>query len=723
MTNTDANELIPRDSEFISGTTATPIVLQTPVVDTRKVSTSTIQMNGTSVDGITSNHNDNDPRKLITSFAMQQMRSELAQGLENLNDILYNTVFSPVLSDPVTSPYFTDSSKWLMYAWRIDNGRVVFENKTPDTQPQGSLRLLPDAFPTRGTYYIYLTVEEITGGGKLVLTDYHGTTLTEIINPKTVQLEFEVDYPGTFWISLDAMDFPENHRAVVTCFSVHFVKPEFISYMNYVAMKVASGGSSWVTSDELDSIVNALKSNLTNYIDSVINTGLADIRMHVNDTSSNPHQITIDMINAADVAHTHDFTQFSGIADRVLTPISNLQASLADVYQQIAEVDDNLAKHQVAQNPHAITCDMIGAARDDHNHAINDVAGLDAKLTELSDSLNGISVNLNETVEQLTSSLDQRLTAHEHGVNPHGITAELIGVQFATEAEAADVTNETGYMNPKLTNMLVQSLLPDKNFEVSFALPKQFAVITLSDSEPVVELAINPTALYEIVIQNFTSGLSFKDITISPEGFSGTGNTYITKDAQMSGLYELSDTVMHFVSSDDIQDINGRWTYDPVNNTLCGMCTGRNSSTITVGKCGCAPMVKPNKQISKLTFTRVGNTGKSIELLIYEQVSASEYPLITDVSPIGSIIERIGSIAPVGYSLMDGSWLVFESVPELYEYVEQNKLLIDEAAYQSQINLSGFCQSFTKNTTMLRLPTLDNSGIVKKYMKIRPCIY
>lgn len=262
-----------KTNEHITGSTMIPEEMQTPHVNTRKVTTNAINMHGTEADGITTSPDSTDPKKLLTNFVMHQVRNDLNQSMKLMQSEIDDLSLSPVLTPPIAAPNFTDLSKWDMSdQWYIDNGRAYFVNKLDKGIDQGILRLKTDAFMHPGTYFYNITIDEIMADGQLTLLNYKRKVILEMKEAGNYQGIFEVDNPTIFHLLFRADNFPKYSNMILGYAAIHFLKEEFKKYMNWVAINSVAGMTGFATSVEVNALLNTFKQQIQNYVNVATDT-------------------------------------------------------------------------------------------------------------------------------------------------------------------------------------------------------------------------------------------------------------------------------------------------------------------------------------------------------------------------------------------------------------------------------------------------------------------
>ena len=725
-----------KTNEHITGSTMIPEEMQTPHVNTRKISTDNISMHGIEADGITTSPDSSDPKKLLTSFVLHQVRNDLNQSMKMLKSTVDELTLSPVLTPAVATPNFTDLSKWDMSSqWYSDNGHAFFVNKLEPAIDQGTLRLNKDAFLHPGTYFYNLDVTEIPEGAQLTIMNYKREVIEQITVPGNYQGTFEVDHPGTFYLDFRADNCPKFSQIVLDYAGVHYLKPEFKEYMSWAALHAISGDSGFITVDEVNAALNSFQQNLQNYVNVAVNTINDTFGAHLRDRTTNPHGITPGMIAAAPAVHSHSLSDIVGISTILTKPLEDALATLS-------EVKSKLSEHLTATNPHGITLEYLHGAEKNHSHVIDDIDGLETRLTTIQNTLASQSSKDIQTVtEQLNTfitNVEEFRSSVENFENEINKWKDYInsliengpesfGVVFATPAEAQEGVNNTKYMNPQLTQVGVQAWAAWKDVDVTKRYGRSFGKFALSAFNPEIAVEINPAGIYQLV---FLGNINYdiRKLCVELNGdYSNDTSTYVsTNDLSNEIIDEKYLKILP--SSSAITRVFGQWLFIPESATISGFGVGYTGDLTNEGSPiylqSMTAHLTPGKMFNtSLVKFKINNPTEedNIEFFLYELVGTQENGFATDANPAGTIVEMFGTAPQKDYSLLDGSLLRRDIYEDLYKYAVSRNAIISQEEYDNMIATTGYCASFHSGDgeTTFGLPKLNQIGPIYKYIKLK----
>lgn len=421
------------------GSTMIPNGVISDQVIIKKTDTNVLSMNGVEADGIVKTPDSKELNKLLTNSALQLARNDLNNALDGLKNKVAGFTFTPVLSEAIASPHFTDLSKWTLGEWTIDNGRCIYTGKKTPSIGQGILRLNTSAFLHPGNYFIDINLTQLPTNTVLTIVDYHANIIQQLMVAKRWQGIFNVDYPGTYYLDFRVDNCPIEQEVIIDFISIHYIRPEFEEYQTFMALQGASGGHGFVTMDEINIVLANFKSALQNYVNVAIDQITDRLVGHVEDRTTNPHGITPGMIHAAKDNHTHDISSLANAQDLVIEP-------LIKVKDELAKLQVLLEEHSNAVNPHGITLDYLGGALKDHTHYTSDIDNLDEILEDLQNQIEGLITA--DNFQELTRRIDMLSNyymAIEHDVST--LDTRATDLETTAETHTTQITNLTNKLN------------------------------------------------------------------------------------------------------------------------------------------------------------------------------------------------------------------------------------------------------------------------------------
>lgn len=490
------------------GSTLTPNNIQTPTLDSSAISTKKFTLSGTEVTGISHDPSEINEKKLATIFSVNKAAAELQQALLSLGGDVSELYLSPVLSPPLASPTFSNLKLWNIGDFIVDDSKAIYISRVPASPNQATLRLMTEAFQKPGDHYIDMVVDVLPGGATLTIINEKSDVIKVIDTSGRYRFEFVVDNPGIAYLDFIINSLPQSYSAVISYISIHCVKTEFASYMTYMAGKLLSGGSGFASIEDINRAIATLDKTLREYVNVTLNGNLEAMNAHLVDTKNNPHAITCELIRAAKDVHTHLVNDIAGLQE-ILDPVAVCVESLTQMTKTIQD-------HFNADNPHGITCTSIFAAAEVHSHEIGQINGLDLFLAEMKVAIETDYTQKFEIVNQQIARLStdgatalEMIRKHELATgNVHSAIPEDFGIIHATPAEGIDGTSDTLYMNPLASKAQLESWATLPNVDITRLCPRYCGKIILNPSTLSVKLPVTLGVNYQLVF----SGLEQYDI-------------------------------------------------------------------------------------------------------------------------------------------------------------------------------------------------------------------
>ena len=227
----------PNGQHGYGGTTITQEHTVTPSVEAVVATIDTLSIRGNEATGISHDYRDDSHTKLVSSFGLQQATTEFGKKAEEILDQFNNSVDTNAFKGPLTPSHFTDLSKWDFNNCYIDNGRAILHVEKPNVKGQAYLRLNVDAFLYKGTHFLSLDLEKIADSVELSIVNYHDHLLGKVSGDiRHYELEFDVDYPGMFWLGFRIDDAPNifDQAVVIDAVTVHKVDDYLVRYLKYL---------------------------------------------------------------------------------------------------------------------------------------------------------------------------------------------------------------------------------------------------------------------------------------------------------------------------------------------------------------------------------------------------------------------------------------------------------------------------------------------------------
>lgn len=722
------------DLNTTTGSTLTPTGVISEQVTADVLKTGNLNLGGQEASGISHDYTDADIKKIASILAVRNSSAELRAALASLGRDLSNIYLTPVLSEVLAPPNFSDLSKWLLgEGWVIEDSDALYINRKDAGPEQAILRLDSSAFISPGLHFVDMTVIEIQSGASLIVRNETGEVFKKITSAGQYRFEILVDNPATAYLEFVAEYLDPSYSIRIDEINLYHVKNSFSSYMYYMSGKIISGGSGFASIDDINNAINNLDAALRIYVNTVVDGKTSQMTAHIADTTSNPHNITPALIKAAKDLHRHLLGDIDGVTEQVLTPISQNAAMIVNLTNAITE-------HFSAINPHGITPAIIKAANEQHLHLPEDINGLvdfESYVKELEANVNAhftaIETRMDNSQSDATVVADM-LRKHEQKTgNVHKAVPADLGIILATPAEAVAGTSAELYMSPLDDRTALETYVTEKNVDPVKLNPRYLGRFSLKSDNLNVNIPVIANRRYQFVLSGIKQ-MDLRNVTMTANGtiqtVSGTANHI--SFVQKAGSTLVSETVngWKFVpSTSQYTTVQGTYDFDTNTGILRGRGIGYvlNSSFVSTGVADLldftsafdTPVQIDSLDTLTLTATAIPAGGEII-IDMYELMSVDNNQVVTDANPTGTIIYRMGTTALANYSLFDGSVLPRSIYAELLAYANTTGMIVDQATWDSEVATNGYCEKFGMGdgTTTFRLPKLKNDTVINPYIKL-----
>lgn len=722
------------DLNTTTGATMTPtgIIGEQAIIDALR--TSSLTLGGNQVEGISHDYTEENLLKLASILAVRNSSAELKAALDKLGRDLSNIYLTPVLSEVLAPPNFSDLSKWLLgEGWVIEDSDALYINRKAVGPDQAILRLASTAFISPGLHFVDMTVTEIEAGAELIVRNEAGEVFKKITSAGQYRFEILVDNPATTYLEFVAGYLDPSYTIRIDEINVYHVKNSFSSYMYYMSGKIISGGSGFASIDDINNAVNNLDVALRAYVNTTVDGKTSQMTAHIADTTSNPHNITPALIRAAKEVHRHLLDDIDGVTDQILTPISQNAAMLLNLTNAINT-------HFSAINPHGITPAIIKAANEKHLHLPEDINGLvdfEAYVKDLETSVNAHFTAIENRMDNSQSDatvVADMLRKHEQKTgNVHGAAPVDFGIVLATPAEAVAGTSSTLYMSVQDDRAALEAYVAEKNVDPVKLNPRYLGRFSLKSSNLSVNIPVIANRRYQFVLSGIKQ-MDLRNVTMTANGSVQTvnGSANHISFVQKAGSTIVSETVngWKFVpSTAQYTTVQGTYDFDTNTGVLRGRGIGYilNSSFVSTGVTDLLDFTSAFDtpvQIDSLDTLTIAATaipaGAEIIIDMYELMSVDNNQVVTDANPVGTIIYRMGTAPLTNYSLFDGSVLPRSIYAELLAYANTTGMIVNQATWDSEVATNGYCEKFGMGdgTTTFRLPKLKNDTVINPYIKL-----
>ena len=741
------------------GSNVTNYGVTTPKVTSKVTDTETLLLDTQIATGITHDYEEKSPKKLISAFALRTSNNAYDQKISGIQNSVDNLVLSSVLSEAIADPQFIDIH-WKYRGFTIDEGTAVYTNAfdKPGTN-QANIRLVTEAIKSPGTYFFDVEIGEIADGSDITLFDNEGKVIKKFELADTYWFEYQITNPAIAYFDFVANNVLEGSTVRIKRASIHHVRDDFDTYMNYITIKLASGGSGFVTTEIFNQTISALRTELQQYTNDVVGGFEGLVEVHTSNMS-NPHNVTAAQTGAATKTdfdihvnnkknpHSVTATQIgAALSEDLELHITNLnnphkvtaaQLNVPTMVQFDSHINDT-------NNPHNVTAAQINAAPLEHTHVIADITDISTITTQLS-NLDTKIINAETRINLHTVNLD----------NPHEVNKEQIELGnvenygIATTEEATEGLVDNKYMTPAKVRSFMETLFSTSGIEFSKLQTTYISHFTLDNTTNTsTRFNIKKGRTYKLKLE----GSDPRNIAlrIDKTRLTSSGDIVRNSICYPKTLTVGSDTITavgcdnisldHFVlipSTAGMNYASGEISIDTFGMTIDGVLNSKvlNDSGSPVVDYG-FPVIISSGYISTSYFDSVVDlTSLHVEIkdtsvttdmkfTLYELIQPA-YDMtvgVIDNTPVGTTIRNIKSTAPVGYAALNGSVLSRANNSELFKIVQDENILIDQAVYDQTITDSGECQYFGSGDglTTFTMPTeiRNTNSIYYSYMKLK----
>ena len=390
------------------GSNVTNYGVTTPKVTSKVTDTETLLLDTQIATGITHDYEEKSPKKLISAFALRTSNNAYDQKISGIQNSVDNLVLSSVLSEAIADPQFIDIH-WKYRGFTIDEGTAVYTNAfdKPGTN-QANIRLVTEAIKSPGTYFFDVEIGEIADGSDITLFDNEGKVIKKFELADTYWFEYQITNPAIAYFDFVANNVLEGSTVRIKRASIHHVRDDFDTYMNYIAIKLASGGSGFVTTEIFNQTISALRTELQQYTNDVVGGFEGLVEVHTSNTS-NPHNVTAAQTGAATK------TDFDIHVNNKENPHSVTATQIG------AALSEDLELHITnLNNPHKVTAAQLN---------VPTMVQFDSHINDTNNPHNVTAAQLGvPSLEEFTDSIEKINTHLLDTNNPHKVTKAQVGL-------------------------------------------------------------------------------------------------------------------------------------------------------------------------------------------------------------------------------------------------------------------------------------------------------
>lgn len=320
------------------------------------------------------------PSELVGGSAFKKQMQKVHESIRDIDPD--NNFFrdNTVITLPLLPQSFAEGVLgWTLVNWKIVDGQAFFTG-TNNLHEPNYLQMDSSVFNSPGYYFLHINVPRLDSGA-LKLYDAGGNELFAITEYGTKSFEIFVADPTIASYKLIADGVYPDEVLCVGSVSLHRVTPRLKEYLTYI---FSGEGNIGVSREELTAAIRESNRLTAEFIANQITPIRETLEVHLQ--SSNPHNVTWEMIGAAAANHTHQIEDFGGAPlHHTHTPEECGSAPIEHSHTPeqcgAAPVNHGHTATEVGASPydHTHSPESIGAAKDVHTHSLEDL-GAAAKL-------------------------------------------------------------------------------------------------------------------------------------------------------------------------------------------------------------------------------------------------------------------------------------------------------------------------------------------------------
>lgn len=317
------------------GTTMFPDALRTCRVVANQLESDNLLLDGDKITGIVHDLDNPDHTKALSALALSSVQTDLDNKYKDLDFKVDTTVLSPVLSNPLVSPYFYGSDWVISNNILIDDSKVYYTNNKPVSLLQATLKIPTSVITKPGKYFFSIDIDQLPSGNITIYSEKN-KVLQVFTRPDSYQFETYVDDPSIAYFLITINDMALNDTCIISFCSVHHVKDIFDTFMDYKIRQYSFKDVANNIDDLSYKINNAIK-EMEKYVSNESSKAISAVNLHRQNTA-NPHQVTLEQLSAAPRLHNHDPSDILGINQYIYDLIDfdniNLGLSLINSFQE-----------------------------------------------------------------------------------------------------------------------------------------------------------------------------------------------------------------------------------------------------------------------------------------------------------------------------------------------------------------------------------------------------
>lgn len=361
-------------------------------ISTPKTVTETLELARRVVHRVSDDPADNGYGSVPSSKALRDGLLALEHLINQIDPDQQAFRDTTVITNQLLEAHFVEDGSWDISEWTIHGQQAHFIGTTDHNRPN-SVGVPNSVITHKGHYFWTFEIVRIDTGA-LELQDAQGNVLKTFTDVGKKFNALEVTYPESDVFRLVAKGVHENTIITIANSSFHHVTTRFYDYLAMMVPALTDPATGGIASVEyVDQQDSAIRHELITMIEAITGgVDLSVLQAHV-DSRMNPHGVNCDQINAAYRDHTHTPGEIGAANQHHLhspedcnaAPYNHThtaaevgaapethQHSIGDIINlsiELLNLGYRIDDHSSAQNPHNITPELIGAARENHGHA------------------------------------------------------------------------------------------------------------------------------------------------------------------------------------------------------------------------------------------------------------------------------------------------------------------------------------------------------------------
>lgn len=343
--------------------------VKTTSITSARVTTSTVDLSNLIINGFLVNDvalylgdDSNSATRIATEKAVNDIVYSLNKKISDIDP--YNNIYvdNTVISLPITDSSFNDAY-WDAHHWTITRGVCASFTGGDDTRADRNfLKMVNHPFAKNTSYFVVVDVD-VLDSGTLRVYDNDNKVVAETRIIGAFSFMYYPTSTSSALLKFIAEDVIKNELVTIKSVKIYSVSERLMSYLNYIIPIIASDqGKELASKDYVTEALETLSASFTAALNKVPNESrIAQLENHIYDRRTNPHGITLDLLNGAHKEHTHTLESLGAASVAHTHTTESLGAAKATHTHTPKSIG-------AAPTDHTHTYSQVGAAPEEHEH-------------------------------------------------------------------------------------------------------------------------------------------------------------------------------------------------------------------------------------------------------------------------------------------------------------------------------------------------------------------